>query len=120
MMNIFAIPAMVGIASAAAIPRGNVLCASNGGSTAPEPPVNTLSGFNEYYGELASEVTVPVGYQAVMTNASCALVASNKYMTYVRMNSYDAQACADICSSHAGCDACKSRFERRCNVALLY
>lgn len=112
MMKIFAIPAMVGIASAAAIRRENVLCASNGGSTAPEPPVDTISGFNEYYGELASKVPVPVGYQAVMTNANCALSASNKYMTYVRMESYDAQVCANICSTHAGCDACKSRLER--------
>ena len=42
-----------------------------------------------------------------MSSAECA-IASPKYMMYVVLDKYDPKACADVCTSHSGCDACKA------------
>lgn len=107
MKSILALPAILGAVSAAAVPRAQSPCVSNGRSTAPEPAVNTLAGFNESanYSMLARNAVKPEGYELIMSDTKCAL-SSSKYMRYSRMSSYDSQTCAKMCDSHPGCDTC--------------
>lgn len=107
MKSILALPAIIGAVSAAAVPHAQSPCVSNGRSTAPEPAVNTLAGFNESvnYSMLARNATKPEGYELIMSDTTCAL-SSSKYMRYSRMSSYDSQTCAKMCDSHPGCDTC--------------
>lgn len=89
-------------------PRSEPLCAPLGDSTAPEPSSNALSAFtdDEKYDELALTAPIPAGYTATMKNANCAF-SSNRYMLYVQLDSYNPEACAELCNNHEGCDSCK-------------
>ncbi|EOA87383.1 hypothetical protein ACJQWK_10251 [Exserohilum turcicum] len=113
MKSILALPAILGAVSAAAVPRAQSPCVSNGRSTAPEPAVNTLAGFNESanYSMLARNAVKPEGYELIMSDTKCAL-SSSKYMRYSRMSSYDSQTCAKMCDSHPGCDTFNIYVER--------
>lgn len=89
-------------------PRSEPLCAPLGDSTAPQPSSNALSAFtnDEKYEELALTAPIPAGYTATVKNANCAL-SSNRYMLYVQLDSYNPEACAELCNNHEGCDSCK-------------
>jgi len=100
------ISSIVGAVSAAVVRE----CRLNPKGTAPEPIPNTLEGFKHYepYQVLSKHSRKIPGYEAVMYNAECA-IASPKYMMYVVLDTYDPEACANFCTSHSGCDACKSK-----------
>ncbi|KAI4696424.1 uncharacterized protein J4E88_000601 [Alternaria novae-zelandiae] len=94
-------------------PRSEPLCAPLGDSTAPEPSSNALSAFtdDEKYDELALTAPIPAGYTATMKNANCAF-SSNRYMLYVQLDSYDPEACAELCNNHEGCDSFNIYIQR--------
>jgi hypothetical protein len=101
--------AFIGAAFAASVRRADGgACSSMGSSTAPEPLSNSVEGFTEnaVYSSLANDVPTPAGYELAMTNRQCA-ISSTRYMMYVKMESYDPEACAEVCSRHSGCDSCK-------------
>jgi hypothetical protein len=103
------VPAFIGAAFAASVPRDvDQACSSMGGSTAPLPSNNTVAGFTEdpIYSSLAKNIPTPSGYELVMVDKNCA-ISSTRYMMYVQMDSYDLAACAEVCSRHRGCDSCK-------------
>ncbi|KAI4919609.1 hypothetical protein J4E90_001746 [Alternaria incomplexa] len=94
-------------------PRSEPLCAPLGDSTAPEPSSNALSAFtdDEKYDELALTAPIPAGYTATMKNANCAF-SSNRYMLYVQLDSYNPEACAELCNNHEGCDSFNIYIQR--------
>ena len=105
----FIAPAFIGTTFAGVAARDpNGPCAPNSGNTAPAPLVNTLAGFNEWtgYSLIALSARVPTGYEMGLANGNCA-ISSSKYMLYSKLETYDVQACADICDAHRGCDACE-------------
>jgi hypothetical protein len=60
-----------------------------------------------YFGDIASGVVDPSGFESVFTNASAA-ARSSGYIKYVKLDTYDVSACAQQCEAAHGCEACKS------------
>ncbi|USP81973.1 uncharacterized protein yc1106_09247 [Curvularia clavata] len=113
----FITPAFIGTAFAAVSRDSNGPCAPNSESTAPAPLVNTLAGFYEWHGYnlIALNARVPTGYETTLVNGDCA-ISSSKYMLYSKLETYDVQACADICDVHRGCDAFNIYVQREPSV----
>lgn len=94
-------------AAAAASAASGEPCSKLHNSTAVEPSPNTLEAFKseKAYDNFASNVPVPLGYDSAFKNFN-ASVDSNAYLLYENLDSYDVEACADLCDKTRGCRAC--------------
>jgi hypothetical protein len=98
--------ALIGAVSAIVVPRQACLPLKH--SVAPAPVPNTAEAFATYpyWGDLATVIVSPSGFESVFTNASAA-VRSSGYMNYVELDTYDVSACAQQCDAARRCEACK-------------
>lgn len=95
---------LVAIAAAAAPPPE--ICLSR-------PTLDTANDFlgDVFLQQVATTATVPTGFYQTFSKFRGS-TSSTKYLTYVELDTYDTNACANKCDAVGGCNGFNIYFER--------